>query len=156
MPFAPPRPLPCEEASFTPRPTMPRPPSAFERGDLPAMMAVWAESDSVVCIHPRGPRLVGFDAVRESWMQIFAGGGTRLRIASTEVRRFEGPNVSVRALVEVISAPGQAGAQPVCATNVYELTPDGWRMVLHHATPMPEPARAAQEEEPASGPHTLH
>ncbi len=45
---------------------------AFERANVSAMMAVWAESDDVVCVHPQGPRLVGFEAVRESWMQIFA------------------------------------------------------------------------------------
>ena len=51
---------------------------ALERGDLAAMVAVWAEADDVVCVHPRGPRLVGFDAVRQSWAQIFAGEDRRL------------------------------------------------------------------------------
>src|SRR5439155_16174543 len=46
---------------------------AFERGDIKAMMAVWAESDDISCIHPSGARITGFDAVRESWVQIFAG-----------------------------------------------------------------------------------
>ena len=46
---------------------------AFERADLAAMMAVWAEADDVVCVHPSGPRLVGFEAVREGWAQIFSG-----------------------------------------------------------------------------------
>src|SRR5688572_25071798 len=79
---------------------------AFERGDLAAMMSVWAESDAVVCVHPRGPRLVGFDAVRDSWTQIFAGGTTQLRIKSTELRKFDGQNVAVHTLVEVLTAPG--------------------------------------------------
>ena len=35
---------------------------AFERADVAAMMAVWAEDDDVVCVHPSGPRLVGFEA----------------------------------------------------------------------------------------------
>src|SRR2546422_2607886 len=52
---------------------------AFERADLAAMMAVWAESDEIVCIHPQGPRLSGFEAVRESWAQNFAG-GSQLRV----------------------------------------------------------------------------
>ena len=55
---------------------------AFERADLAAMMAVWAESDDIVCIHPQGPRLAGFEAVRESWAQIFAG-GAQLRVRTT-------------------------------------------------------------------------
>lgn len=129
---------------------------AFERGNLAAMMAVWAESDSVVCVHPRGPRLVGFEAVRESWVQIFAGGVSKLRVRATEVQRFDGQSVSVRALIEVLSVPGQSATQAVCATNVYELTDAGWRMVVHHATPMPEVAQAEASEEASSVPHTLH
>ena len=45
---------------------------AFERGDLPAMMAVWAEDEDIICVHPTGPRLCGQDQVRESWAKIFA------------------------------------------------------------------------------------
>jgi uncharacterized protein (TIGR02246 family) len=128
---------------------------AFERGDLAAMMAVWSQSDSVVCVHPRGPRLVGFDAVRDSWTQIFAGGNTQLKIRAQEVRRFDGQGVAVHALVETLSAPGQQPTQSVSATNVYELTDGGWRMVVHHATPLAEPGTAAQQE-PSAPPPTLH
>ena len=129
---------------------------AFERGDLQAMMAVWAESESVVCVHPRGPRLVGFEAVRDSWMQIFSGGTTQLRIRATEVKRFDSQGVAVHALIETLSAPGQQATQSVSATNVYELTDGGWRMVVHHATPIVEPAAAVAEQEPSRPPHTLH
>lgn len=126
---------------------------AFERCDLAAMMAVWAEADDVVCVHPQGPRLAGFEAVRESWAQIFAGAAP-VRVRRTEVRRFDGPTVAVHSLVETIgpaSSPGATGS--VHATNVYELTDDGWRMVLHHASTVAEPAAP---EEPESPSHTLH
>ncbi len=127
---------------------------AFERGDLAAMMAVWAETDTVVCVHPRGARLVGFDAVRESWSRIFAGAG-QVRVRTAEAHRHDGPTLAVRTLVEVIGAEGEGdtGAS-VFATNVYELTEGGWRMVLHHASPAP-PARPARDEPPAPT-HTLH
>ncbi len=65
---------------------------AFERADLAAMMAVWAESDDIVCIHPTGPRLQGFEAVRESWVQIFSG-GSQLRVHTADVRSFDGQSV---------------------------------------------------------------
>jgi uncharacterized protein (TIGR02246 family) len=129
---------------------------AFERANLAQMMTVWAETDDIVCVHPQGPRLTGFEQVRESWMQIFAG-GSQMRIRATEVRKFDGQSVAVHAVVEVLGIPGQQGpAQSVCATNVYELTDAGWRMVVHHATAMPEPAAAAAEEESSDEPHTLH
>jgi ketosteroid isomerase-like protein len=128
---------------------------AFERADLAGMMSVWAENDDIVCIHPQGPRLTGFDAVRDSWMQIFAGGNSRLKVRIVEARKYAGQHVAVHSVVEVLSLPGQQGpAQSVCATNVYELTDNGWRMVSHHASPLSESPTAAPEEPPAS--HTLH
>lgn len=128
---------------------------AFERGDLTAMSAVWAESDRVVCVHPRGPRLVGFDAVRDSWAQIFAGGG-RLRVVTVDACVFEGPTIAVQSVVEMVSAPGGEGdPTPVCATNVFELTEDGWRLVVHHASPM-EPGEPPAEEEAPEKAHVLH
>jgi len=127
---------------------------AFERADLAGMMAVWAASDDIVCIHPTGPRLQGFEAVRDSWVQIFSG-GSQLRVRTTEVKKFDGQSVSVHSVVEVLTAPGQQGApQSVLATNVYELGDNGWRMVVPHAAPMPEPAAPA--DEPPSPSHTLH
>jgi uncharacterized protein (TIGR02246 family) len=127
---------------------------AFERADLAAMMVVWAEGEDVVCVHPAGPRLTGFEAVRESWMQIFAS-NLKLSVRVLEGRRLDGPSVAVRSVIEAISSPGGSGPpQLVNATNVYVLTDAGWRMAVHHASP-PEQAAAAEEDE-AEQPHTLH
>ena len=48
---------------------------AFEAKDIDAMMATWADDEEIVCVHPGGPRLVGYDAVRASWERIFAAEG---------------------------------------------------------------------------------
>ncbi len=126
---------------------------AFERCDLAGMMAVWAETDDVVCVHPQGPRLVGLDAVRESWARIFAG-ATTVRVRREGVQRMDGPVLAVRSLIEVIGpASGTGPSGSVHATNVYELQENGWRMVLHHASPVIDPQPA---EEPEAAPHTLH
>ena len=126
---------------------------AFERGDLAAMMAVWAEDDDIVCVHPQGPRLVGFEAVREGWTQIFAA-GMQLRVRTTDERHYRGQTLAVHCVVEMLSAPGEsATSPPVSATNVYVLTEEGWRMAVHHASPSPE---AAPAEAPPAEPHTLH
>ncbi len=127
---------------------------AFERADLAAMMVVWAEGEDVVCVHPSGPRLAGFEAVRDSWMQIFTS-GMKLTVRVTESHRLDGPSVSVRSVVESITAPGsEASPQLVNATNVYVLTEAGWRIAMHHASP-PEEGSGAEEDE-AEHPHTLH
>lgn len=127
---------------------------AFERADLAAMMAVWAADDDIVCVHPQGPRLVGFEAVRESWTQIFAT-GTALRIRTVDARRYLGSTMAVHSVVEMLAAAGeQATSPPVSATNVYVLTENGWRMTVHHASPTAEPARPARDAPPET--HTLH
>ena len=47
---------------------------AFEAKDVDAMMATWADDEEIVCVHPGGARLVGYEAVRASWERIFSGG----------------------------------------------------------------------------------
>jgi uncharacterized protein (TIGR02246 family) len=125
---------------------------ALERADLAAMMAVWAESDDVVCVHPTGPRLEGFEAVRQSWAQIFAG-AAQLRVETSAVQRFDGPTIAVHSLVETVGAASGGASGSVHATNVYELTDGGWRMVVHHASAIAEVPAA---EEPPAPAHTLH
>ena len=128
---------------------------AFERADLAAMMAVWSATDEIVCIHPQGPRLSGFEAVRESWAQIFSG-GAQLRVRTTEARTFESQALAVHSVIEMIAPPGTEGSvTSIFATNVYELTEGGWRMVIHHAAAAPTEANPRREE-PASSSHTLH
>ena len=128
---------------------------AFERADLAAMMAVWAATDEIVCIHPQGPRLTGFEAVRDSWAQIFSG-GTLLRVRITEARAFDGQALSVHTVIEMVAPPGsEASVTSIFATNVYELTEAGWRMVVHHAAPAPSEANPRREEASSSS-HTLH
>jgi uncharacterized protein (TIGR02246 family) len=116
---------------------------------------VWAATEEILCIHPQGPRLVGFEAVRESWAQIFAG-GAQLRVRTTEARAFDSQTLAVHTVVELVAPPGEnAQITSIFATNVFELTDGGWRMVVHHAAPAPsEPA--PRREEPASASHTLH
>ena len=126
---------------------------AFAKADLDAMMAVWAEDDDVVCVHPQGPRLLGFDAVRESWTQVFAA-GMQLRVRTTDARQLHGQTLAVHSVVEVLSAQGETGTPPtVAATNVYVLTESGWRMMAHHASALPAPP---QSEPAPSESHTLH
>jgi ketosteroid isomerase-like protein len=127
---------------------------AFERANIALMMSVWAESDDIVCIHPQGPRLSGFEAVRESWVQIFSG-GAQLRVGRSELRKFDGNTVAVHQLVELVSPPGEGAAvTSIFATNVYELSEAGWRMIVHHAAPAPDAQPRTQEPTPPA--HTLH
>jgi len=126
---------------------------ALERADLEAMMAVWAEDEDIVCVHPGGQRLAGQAEVREAWRQMFAGGpGLGVRISQQSV--IAGVMVEVHSLHENITVAGEAQPRPpMVATNVYLRTAAGWRMIAHHASP----AQAGTAPEPVSVvPKILH
>ncbi len=127
---------------------------ALERCDLEGMMAVWAEDEDIVCVHPAGARLSGQDEVRESWAKIFAGGaGHRAQI--TQQVAVTGMMIAVHSVHENFTLEGDARAQaPVVATNVYLRTAAGWKMIVHHASPAPVQAEPAQPREPP--PKFLH
>ena len=110
---------------------------ALERGDLDAMMQVWSEDDEVVCVHPGGPRLAGYALVREGWRHIFDG-GTRLKVQLLSLSTVHGPFSAVHSIIEKIGVVGEnILSAPVVATNVYVRGPLGWRMIVHHASPVP-------------------
>jgi ketosteroid isomerase-like protein len=111
---------------------------AMERADLKLMMAVWSEDSNSVCIHPQGPRLAGLTAIRESFAEIFSHGPSGgLKVG--ELRRHAGQTLAVHCVYEIFESPNaQTRIPPVLATNVYVLTPNGWRMIVHHASLSPQ------------------
>ncbi len=127
---------------------------ALERCDLDGMMAVWAEDEEIVCVHPAGERLSGQDQVRESWAKIFAGGaGPRVQI--TQQVAVTGMMIAVHSVHENFTLAGDARSQvPVVATNVYLRTAAGWRMIVHHASPAPTQVPAAEARD--APPKFLH
>ena len=116
---------------------------AIERADVIAMMTVWAEDEEIVCVHPGGQRLVGIDAVRESWRQIFAA-GPRMRFKLVEPRTHRSRLLSIHTLYEQITVGADPRQHLVLATNVYLLSASGWRMLMHHASPLPPEAALPQ------------
>ncbi|MFI4921449.1 MAG: YybH family protein, partial [Gammaproteobacteria bacterium] len=108
---------------------------------LEAMMAVWLDSDTVTCVHPVGPRISGRDAVRGSWAEIFRGSGA-LKFRLSDVSRTQDALLAIHVLHEHITVPGEPGERPpAVTTNIYQLGKDGWRMILHHASPVAMPVR---------------
>jgi ketosteroid isomerase-like protein len=110
---------------------------ALERGDLEAMMNVWAEDEEIICVHPGGSRLAGFAAVREAWRQILSRGPTMKFVLDSQVH-LQSMMLSVNSVYEHITLAGEQGSRPpVVATNVYLRGALGWRMLVHHASLVP-------------------
>ncbi len=108
---------------------------ALQKGDIEQLMACWAEEDDIVCVHPGGPRLLGAGAIRAAFEAMFAHGTLRARPA--QVHRVQALASAVHSVVEHVEVmlPDGPHEAVVQATNVYHKTPQGWRMVAHHASP---------------------
>ncbi|MCK9386935.1 MAG: nuclear transport factor 2 family protein [Sulfuritalea sp.] len=110
---------------------------ALEHCDIDAMMAVWAEDEEVVCVHPGGPRLIGYTVIREAWQRVFLN-SRKLRVRLSQQTMVTTPFAMVSTLLEhIASIDDENLTAPVAATNVYVRGPLGWRMVAHHASPVP-------------------
>ena len=126
---------------------------ALQTGDLVRLMALWADDDEIVCVHPGGTRIVGNAAIRASFEAIFANGGIPVR--PEQVHRLAAMGSALHHLVERVEVRGEQGPQTawVTATNLYLKTARGWRLASHHASP------ALGHEPPVVGgeaPSTLH
>lgn len=111
---------------------------AFEALDIAAMDRVWAPRDYAACVHPGQEAIVGWVEVRESFGAIFAGTGKiRFRLANVriEVRR----SLAWAYVLENIHH-GDDVLVAVQSTNLFERTPEGWKMILHHASPVSDDA----------------
>lgn len=125
---------------------------AMHEGDLERMMACWADEDEVVCIHPGGARLVGLAQVRSAFEALFERGGVQAH--PQQVCRVESLTSAMHSVVERVQVLTPKGAQEafVLATNVYQKTAQGWRMVVHHASP----GTVAEAQSVVQAPSVLH
>lgn len=124
---------------------------AFQALDLDAMMATWSEEDDIVCIHPQGPRLEGYDQIRDSWAQIL-GNSPPIQLRLSDQRRIDDDTFAVHYVNENIYLATEKQPQfTILATNIYRRTSNGWRIVLHHASPTPESLSNLERKPPRSG-----
>ena len=132
----------CEQAFY----------EALEGADADAVNELWLDDDDVCCVHPNGPRLLGYAAVAASWRALLSNGPVQVRASARKT--LETPAVSVHNVIERIELLTDDGPRRayVIVTNVFVKTAQGWRMVAHHASP----GTAVEPPELASGPSMLH
>ena len=66
------------------------------------MMATWAEDEDIVCVHPGGTRMVGYDAVRAGWEQLFAG-DTQLSFRLDQIVVIETVGLAMQSAIEHVT-----------------------------------------------------
>jgi ketosteroid isomerase-like protein len=117
---------------------------AISRADIHALMALWAEDEEIVCIHPGSPRLIGHAAIRASWTAIFARGNVHIRPILLHATH------NLMAVIHnIVEEVKRSADEPedahILTTNVYLKTPRGWRITIHHASIAPGKAQTEQK-----------
>lgn len=125
---------------------------AMQQGDIELLMSVWSDDEEIACVHPGGPRMVGAAAIRAAFEAVFSNGP--VDVHPDKVRRLHTHASAVHHVVERVRILSDQGPQSAWAivTNVFVKTPQGWRMVLHHASP----GMTRELQEISEAPSTLH
>ena len=109
-------------------------------------MSVWAEDEDICCVHPAAAPLYGFAAVRAAWEAIFRN-SAKMRIELRDESWHATIGMVTQHAVEWIYVGEEAQPRgPVFMTNIFLRAPQGWRLLVHHASPLQTglPANAGQ------------
>ena len=111
---------------------------AFNARDLDAMKSVWGSRENVICVHPGWDPLNGFEPIMESWQGIFKNSGN-MDIQVSDVTVTASEDLAWVSCVEKLYTIATNGvlASKVFSTNLFQLNEGNWKMIMHHASPMP-------------------
>ena len=109
---------------------------AFGALDIEMMDDVWDQSEKAMCVHPGWPALMDWEMIRQSWDRIFQNTSLMLfniRSINAVVVGDCGWVTCTENISSVLQ--GTASNFGILATNIFVRTPEGWRMIAHHASP---------------------
>jgi ketosteroid isomerase-like protein len=123
---------------------------AFEGADLDRMSALWDVDGNapVSCVHPGWPLIRGRQRVLRSWAVIMAN-TTYIQFVLTDVAvNVVGELAVVTCDENILTSAEPAEAGQATATNVFRRRGDGWRLWVHHGSPVLAADRPVPEELP--------
>ncbi len=111
---------------------------AFNTRDLDAMKRVWSSNEKVTCVHPGWEPLSGIGPIIDSWEGIFKNSGN-MDIQATDVSVTTSEGLAWVSCIEKLYTIATHGvlASKVFSTNLFQLNEGSWKMIMHHASPLP-------------------
>ena len=112
---------------------------AFNKRDIEAMKNVWGKGAQATCIHPGWPPLKGFEPILDSWEGIFKNSGN-MEVQISDVQVLASNDLAWVSCIEKLYTIAESGvlASNIFSTNLFHLEEDVWKMVMHHASPVPD------------------
>ena len=114
---------------------------AFEKADLDTMQDLWLDDAETLCVHPGALPVRGTSSINRSWALIMANTPyIQFFLTDVEVSVWERV-ASVTCTENVLTGdentgPDAFGGAKAVATNVFVWTEEGWRLWIHHASPV--------------------
>lgn len=115
---------------------------AIDEKDLNALMAVWDESATILCLLPMMPIQQGREAVEMAWRALF-NSDIALEIQIKHLSWIETDEIAIHLIEEWVNTGAESGLQPVYATNIYRHGDQGWHLIMHQNSPTPPPGLKA-------------
>lgn len=106
--------------------------------DLDLMSKVWVRDRRAGCVHPGWIILRSWEAIHQSWENIFDPEDQvdiTISDVSVDIRGNTAWLTCIQQMVYIKRDPVTYNLS--LSTNIFEKTPDGWLMVIHHASPIP-------------------
>jgi len=106
--------------------------------NLELMDQVWVKDSRAGCVHPGWIILSGWQAIRQSWENVFDPNDQvdiRLSNITVEIKRDVAWVTCIQQLIYINRDP--IGINMSQSTNIFERHDSGWLMILHHASPIP-------------------
>jgi hypothetical protein len=106
---------------------------AFEMLSIDMMDNLWKHDETVICVHPGWELLVGWLAIRESWLTIFQNTEMiKFNITNTKVKLSDNTGIVVcQENIESSINGQQQDRNGVIATNIFERSRNRW-LLIHH------------------------
>ena len=102
------------------------------------MKEVWANEEKVGCVHPGWTILRSWEAIMQSWEGVFDP-EDQVDINLSEIRIKIKDNIAwltcVQEMVYIRRDPVSFNLSQ--STNIFEKNNNEWKMVIHHASPIP-------------------
>ncbi len=114
---------------------------AFETADLDTMRDLWLDDAETLCVHPGAMPVRGTPAIHRSWALIMAN-TPYIQFFLTDVEVSVWDRVASLTCTENVLTADEGvdrdsfGGAKAVATNVYVRTDEGWRLWIHHASPV--------------------
>lgn len=106
--------------------------------DLELMSTIWIKDKRAGCVHPGWVMLRSWDAIKQSWENIFDP-EDQVDISLSEISvKIKGNFAWLTCIQQMLYIKREPVMYNISqSTNIFERVHDDWFMIVHHASPLP-------------------